>query len=360
MSGKTCYIILLVACSLLLICKTYAKTQRVLVVGGTGRLGRSVVSKLLSQGIETRVLARNAGEARKMEKLVGATIIEGDVKNMNDILFASKDCSAIISTHGVRPTRLSQLQDLFRHPKLDDSHPYCVNFLGTKRILAAMQINKVDKLVRITGALVDKNEFLPFVYLFNLLLSKTIKWHEATEIAIRASGVDYTVIRPTGIREKVTLSKGKGNAPSDGMPEETRLVLLPGDSGESAKTPGQISIDDLSDLCIKSITDPRLQGANSKATLIVSTELGKGPSTWDTLLDAVPSLTDAKTIKPRRHNLVSALYSVVLAAVVSGACKSFLLSLFRLLPKGAVTGVVQGWHNVWVRVLLGVTALRPF
>ena len=81
------------------------------------------------------------------------------------------------------------------------------NCLGTKKILAAMAINRVEKLVRITGALVNTNEFHPFVYLFNSFFSKSVKWHELTEQAIRASAVDYTVIRPTGIVKDDFVSK---------------------------------------------------------------------------------------------------------------------------------------------------------
>jgi FlaA1/EpsC-like NDP-sugar epimerase len=44
---------------------TTKKITRVLVLGGTGRVGSAVVSKLLSQGIETRVLARNKAAASK-------------------------------------------------------------------------------------------------------------------------------------------------------------------------------------------------------------------------------------------------------------------------------------------------------
>ena len=61
-----------------------------------------------------------------------------------------------------------------------------------KRILAAMTINKVSRLIRITGALTDKNAFSPFVFLFNLLGSFRIKWNELSEIDIRRNGVDYT------------------------------------------------------------------------------------------------------------------------------------------------------------------------
>ena len=66
-----------------------------------------------------------------------------------------------------------------------------------------MKENKVPKYIRITGATVGKNPFFsPFRVLFAILLSLSGKWHEASEIAIRDSGIDYTVLRPTGIKSE--------------------------------------------------------------------------------------------------------------------------------------------------------------
>jgi len=98
----------------------------------------------------------------------------------------------IVIFEAPRPRRYPKLSDIWNHPKEDKNHPYSVNFLGMKRILAAMTINKVSRLIRITGALTDKNAFSPFVFLFNLLGSFRIKWNELSEIDIRRNGVDYT------------------------------------------------------------------------------------------------------------------------------------------------------------------------
>ena len=84
-----------------------------------------------------------------------------------------------------------------------------------------MHVNQVTKLVRITGSLCGKSCFLPFVALFNLLLSLTAKWHERTEIAIRNSGLDYTVLRPPEICSELPVA----------MQQNRSLILLNGDSG---------------------------------------------------------------------------------------------------------------------------------
>ena len=112
--------------------------------------------------------------------------------------------------------------------------------MGVKKILAAMQINGVDKLVRITGALTDKNEFKFFVYLFNLLLRKSTKWHEASEIAIRNSDIDYTVIRPTELKENDLCENSK-----------MKLVIKPGDDPKGVKVPSSIPISCVAGIFIK-------------------------------------------------------------------------------------------------------------
>lgn len=173
------------------------KEKAVLVIGGTGRVGRAVVPKLIKEGFSVRVLCRNLSEAKGLAELNGAALFEGDVRNLDSLITASADCSAVVDVHGMRPTRFSKITDLFTHPRDIPSHPYNINYLGVKKVLAAMEINKVSKIVRITGALVDKSAFIPVRILFNFLLSMTTRWHEASEICIRNSGFDYTVLRPT-------------------------------------------------------------------------------------------------------------------------------------------------------------------
>jgi nucleoside-diphosphate-sugar epimerase len=179
--------------------------QSVLVIGGTGRVGRAMVPRLIKEGFNVRVLCRDLVKAKDVEELVGAELVLGDVCNMESLVSATVECNTVIDVHGMKPIRLAKITDLFTHPKNIPYHPYNINYLGVKRILVAMEINKVKKIVRITGAFIDTSAFIPLRALFNLLLSFTSKWHEASELAIRQSGLDYTVIRPTEIVNKTSL-----------------------------------------------------------------------------------------------------------------------------------------------------------
>lgn len=137
------------------------------------------------------------------------------------LIDATTQCDCVISVHGMRPPRFTKLSDLFRHPSLDPTHPYNVNYVGTKNILEAMCVNQVRKLVRITGATVGI-PLLPNIFkvLFAFLLSCSSKWHEESERLIRANkNIDYTVIRPTGIVAE--------------PPNNRELALLQGDDYSS-------------------------------------------------------------------------------------------------------------------------------
>lgn len=185
-------------------------SKSVLVIGGTGRVGRAIVPKLVVEGFSVRVLCRDIEKAKTFAELDGAELVLGDVGNMESLVTATAGCSTVVDVHGVKPVRFSKITDLFTHPRDIPGHPYQINYLGVRRILVAMEINKCQKIVRITGALVGKSAFSPFRVLFNSLLSFSSKWHEASEIAIRNSGMDYTVIRPTEIVNEPSLVRIAG------------------------------------------------------------------------------------------------------------------------------------------------------
>ncbi len=127
-------------------------------------------------------------------------------------------------------------------------------------VLAAMRKTGANKLVRITGSLTGKSVFNPLTVLFNLLLSMTVKWHERSEIAIRKSGINYTIIRPSEIKnvEPVSLLTCKNIS----------LELSHADSYYNESRLGYISLSDLADLCILSVNNNNL----NNSTVIVSTK----------------------------------------------------------------------------------------
>lgn len=274
----------------------------VTVIGGSGRVGREIVKKLTSQGIETRCLIRDVTKLKDDQDYGGVSFTKGDVGDLNALIAVTKGAQAVIDCHGVSPPRVTKLVDIVRHPRHALNSPYCINFLGTKRLLAAMEINAVPKLVRVTGALTGKSPFLLPVALFNMILSMTCKWHERSEIAIRESGIDYTLLRPTGIR-----------AEADAKSQGRSLVFIPGDSKEKLPLPGKISVKDVAALCVDSVGEPRMR----RATAIISSREGAGGvSLWAPLI-AAKAAPDTTHVRRRWHELPVVLYSGVFVALAT-------------------------------------------
>lgn len=329
----------------------------VLVIGGTGRLGRSVCKLLREKNVETTVLVRDLATAQTLPELAGCELVQGnvcDLESLRRVLLLQKFAS-VISVHGTSPPRLSRLTDLSGAQVAEANHPATVNYQGVCNILAAMKEARVKRLVRVTGALAGKPNKV-FCALFNLLLSFTVKYHELSEMAIRASGVEYAVIRPTGIRDEP--SAASQNAALDSPPDATKaedsatlskrsrrtgLVALPGDGRENVRLPGKISVADLAALCVAGA-----EGGASwppRSTLVVSTDSvptpgGTDPAvrdTWAKVFAPAGVTADSRALTAGAHRrnalvLVAALVGSVAGAVL-GLLKAFgaLVALLRAL-----------------------------
>lgn len=257
----------------------------------------------------------------------GSNIIEGDVTSFESLLAASHNVDAVIDVHGVSIPRFSKFpSDLFSDPRNEPSHPYSVNFVGVRNVLEAIKQNKIKKYVRITGSLVDASAFNPFVVLFNLLLSFTNKWHGESEKLIRQSGVDYTVIRPTGIVE-VPRAKDANVT--------TQLVLAPPENKFKISNKSKISASDIADLCVDALSDIRLRNT----TLLIKSEIGNGPNDWSTLISLNNIKPDKKPLKSfNPYKLAVALYCFGFLSTAIGIL-NLLSKLVLLLLNAIIKGI---------------------
>lgn len=67
-----------------------AQFTRVLVVGGTGRVGRIVVRKLLLRGYSVRVMCRDMSDEAAQNLPSSAELVKGDVGNIEDCVKATR------------------------------------------------------------------------------------------------------------------------------------------------------------------------------------------------------------------------------------------------------------------------------
>jgi nucleoside-diphosphate-sugar epimerase len=191
-----------------------------------------------------------------------------------------------------------------------------VNFIGVKNVLSAMKENNVKKYIRITGATVGKSPFSPFRVLFAILLSLSGKWHEASEIAIRESGIDYTVLRPTGIKSEPSAASLNRS-----------LILVPGDSNEKYAIPSRITVPDLADLVVLSLTNNKLKNC----TVVCTSHDEPGETKWENLVNKKVMSSDVKKLKIGPYKIAISLYLTTLFTLLAVVTKFVVTSLSQLI-----------------------------
>jgi nucleoside-diphosphate-sugar epimerase len=177
----------------------FSTNKPIFISGSTSKLGQNVVEKLTSQGYSVRCFVRDHRRALSLyEDNELVSLVKGDLLDKNSLDIATFDCSMAICLHGT--THVSNIKNF---PKITDkAHPYYVNYIGTKNIVDACKKHNIPKIVRTTGLLTAFADVNPFAILFNVVFSNNIYWHKRAEEYIKDSGVNYTIIRPGGIKEK--------------------------------------------------------------------------------------------------------------------------------------------------------------
>jgi putative NADH-flavin reductase len=153
--------------------------MKVIVFGGTGTIGRLVVQQAVEQDHEVTLLTRNPS-------LVGPTdprvhVVEGDV-------FDARAIAPVIAGHDAVVVTLG------------GGRKGGVRARGTAAIIEAMRATEVRRLVVLSLIGVgDSREQLNFFWkrlMFGLLLRGAYADHVEQERLTRASGLDWTIVRP--------------------------------------------------------------------------------------------------------------------------------------------------------------------
>ena len=160
-----------------------AAADLVLVAGATGRTGQQVVRELTAAGYRVRALVRDADRARPvLGDLVDYVI--GDVRQRATIDAAMPGVRYVVSTVGA--TR-----------KDPANAPQFVDFEGVRNLAEAAGAAKVEQLVVVSSAGVTRKD-----HPLNRMFNNVLIWKGQGEAAVRASGVDYTIIRPGGLNDQ--------------------------------------------------------------------------------------------------------------------------------------------------------------
>jgi len=182
---------------------------KVLAIGGTGMLGRPVVVTLVHDNFDVRVLTTNPERARrkfpnhadKME------FVQGDVTRRESILQAMEGCEyAYVNLKGGPANR-----DYIR-----------IELEGAKNIYSAAREAGVHKLVQISEARADEKH--------SFFIAEKVKVE--SEKALKASGLNHVVLKPTWFCESLPLTLSRGKATLIGSGKASFHFLASADYAE--------------------------------------------------------------------------------------------------------------------------------
>ncbi|KAK9807122.1 hypothetical protein WJX73_007743 [Symbiochloris irregularis] len=211
------------------------------VAGAAGGTGKAIVQRLIQEGVPVRALVRNLSAAAAV--LPGAEnnveLFQGDVYKFSTLPAVLEGSQTLFIATGARPG-------------LDPFGPYNVDYQGTLNLLAAAQQAGVTKLVLISSIGVD-DVFFPLNLFFGVVF-----WKKRAEEAIQRSGIDYTIVRPGGLRDEPPGNEAPGRIVMEGP---SSFGLPPG------KRSGSILRRQVAEVAVEAAIEP---GASRKVVEIIT------------------------------------------------------------------------------------------
>ncbi|KAG0455798.1 hypothetical protein HPP92_023586 [Vanilla planifolia] len=202
---------------------------KIFVAGSTGKTGKRIVEQLLSKGYGVRAGARDVDNAgSNLPRDPNLQIVRADVtQGVEKLAEAIGDAEAVVCATGFRPSF-----DIFA--------PWKVDYFGTVNLVEACRKIGVKRFVLVSSILVNgaaMGQYLNPAYLVLNLFGLTLIAKLQAEKYIRRSGINYTIIRPGGLR----------NDPPTGT-----IVMEP----EDTLYEGSISRDQVAEVAVEALQCP--------------------------------------------------------------------------------------------------------
>lgn len=143
-----------------------------LVIGGTGTLGRQIVLQALTKGYQVRCLVRNFRKASFLKEW-GAELVYGDLSRPETIPPCLKGITAVIDASTSRANELEALKK--------------VDWEGKLYLIEASKVANIKKFIFFSAQNVEKFNSIPLMKVKN-----------GIEITLKESSIPYTIFRLTG------------------------------------------------------------------------------------------------------------------------------------------------------------------
>jgi len=138
-----------------------------LIIGGTGTLGRQVVLQALTKGYQVRCLVRNFRKASFLKEW-GAELVYGDLTRPETIPPCLKGITAIIDASTSRANELESLKK--------------VDWEGKLSLIEASKIANIQHFIFFSAQNVEQFDNIPLMKVKN-----------GIEIQLKESGIPYTI-----------------------------------------------------------------------------------------------------------------------------------------------------------------------
>lgn len=247
---------------------------KVVVAGATGQTGRRVLERLAAQpGLSVVAGVRNVDKASKALS-ESSTVVRGamiqqvasvdtskvDLQHLDIVMDSTealaetlKGADSLIIAVGFVPS----------NPLKMNEEAHKVDNVGTVKLIDAAKAAGVRKVVLVSSILTNGRawgqEKSPGFVVTNAF-GKVLDEKLVAENHLKASGLDYTIVRPGGLKAQ---------------PPTGPLVI----SGEDTLNAGEVSRDLVADVCVASLTDPKA----SKKVLEIIEDDGKPPEVFNGL-----------------------------------------------------------------------------
>ncbi|GLJ06971.1 hypothetical protein SUGI_0054390 [Cryptomeria japonica] len=217
-----------------------SERKPIFVAGATGKTGKRIVTQLLERGFKVKAgvldveRASSSLPTHNSLQIVKADVTEGAAK-LSD---AIGDCEAVICATGFRPS-------------LDFLVPWKVDNFGTVSLVDACQSIGINRFILISSILVNgaaTGQIFNPAYIVLNIFGLTLIAKLQAEQYIRKSGINFTIIRPGGLRDD---------------PPSGNIVMEP----EDKLFEGSISRDQVALVAVESLLYPE---ASYKVVEIVS------------------------------------------------------------------------------------------
>ena len=159
--------------------------MRVFVTGAAGFIGSHICEILLQDGTEVVGFDNfSSGNTR----IAGVTMIIGDIRNFDDVLFAMRDC-----THIVHLAALASVPASVANPSLSEA----INLQGTLNVIEAAKQNSVKRIVfSSTAAIYGDSTDSPVTELTTANCQSPYAEDKlAAEVAVLHSGIEAISLR---------------------------------------------------------------------------------------------------------------------------------------------------------------------